>query len=95
MGYYINETKNGPLGALGKADRIIQDENAIELHFPPPIFPQDKAVICVVSNGPFDAAAFAYSEEEMDYFNDPNDYRPKRWLLMNLDRARFLTGYSK
>lgn len=95
MGFYINQTTKRELGPLGKVDALIADEGAIELPFAPDQFPTDRAVICVVSNGPFEAAAFAYDKNEMDAFNDPSDYRPKRWLVMDLNTAKQLTGYSR
>ena len=57
--------------------------------------PTDRAVICVVNNGPFEADAFAYDKDEMDAFNDPQDGRPKRWLVMDLNTAKKLTGFSR
>jgi hypothetical protein len=42
-----------------------------------------KAVICVVENDLFDAAAFCYSSDEFDRFSEPNDPRRKTWLVIN------------
>jgi hypothetical protein len=36
-----------------------------------------------VDNGPFTAAAIAYSPEELTYFANPDDCRPKRWFLVD------------
>lgn len=93
MGYYINETKNGLMPALGKTEILILHEKAQEIFHAPKKFPQDKAIICVVNNGIFEAAGFAYDEKEMNAFNDPMDSRPKRWLVMNLERAKSLAGF--
>lgn len=77
MGLYLNKTSKGEyLPARGKADALIAD-GAVEqdtLHYV-----RDKSV-CVVDNGAFDAAAFAYNEEEFVYFRDDGTTRPKRWL---------------
>lgn len=78
MGYYINTKRNGTyLPARGKADILIA-EGAKEIQ--PPITFQP-GLICVVNNGPFEAAGHCYSEQEMREFNDPFDRRPKRWLV--------------
>lgn len=95
MGFYINQTTKRKLGAIGKADALIEDEGAIELPFPPDTLPTDKGIVCVVNNGPFEAAAFAYSQREMEAFNDTEDRRVKRWLVMDLQRAKELSGYSR
>lgn len=92
MGYYITSTKAGPLSLHGKAEDLIKNENAVKIESPPLAFPTDKAVICVVDNGPFEAAAFAYSKNEMDYFAE-SDGRPKQWLLMDINRAKELSGF--
>lgn len=39
-------------------------------------------LVCVVQNGPFDAAAICYSLDELRAFGDPDDFRTKRWLVM-------------
>ena len=77
MGKYINNMKDGSsLPARGKANALIaagaKVTNAV---FQPNL-------VCVVENGPFDAAAFMYSQKEMEEFNDPNDFRPKTWLIV-------------
>jgi hypothetical protein len=44
-------------------------------------------IVCVVNNGPFDAAAICYSLNELRAFNEPTDYRPKRWLVIPRDEV--------
>lgn len=86
MGYYINKTSKGvQLPASDKADYLILD-GAIEV---PAKFQPN--LICVVENGPFDAAAYAYNEKEFNEFNYP-DGRPKRWLVH--PKAAELAGYG-
>lgn len=91
MGFYIE----GPLHR--KADHIIQTEDAIELagaDAAREAFSNGMGVICVVENGPFDAAAFAFSSEELEVFANPSDSRPKRWLAMDRERAEELSGFA-
>ena len=39
-------------------------------------------LVCVVDNGPFAAAGYAFDEQEFNDFNDPNDLRPKKWFVV-------------
>ena len=75
MGKYINNASTGKaLPATGKADLLIED-GATEVagdKF-------EENLICIVDNGFFDAAAYAYSESEYDEFKR-EDGRPKRWV---------------
>lgn len=96
MGYYISEGPN-----IGKAKYLIETYGAIECPFPPTRYsqvPKDKAIICVVLNASmgFDAAAYAFNDEELNRFQyRPDDQRPRRWLLMNRDKVRELTGFRE
>lgn len=79
MGRYLN-----PGVTVGKADQLI-GLGAVEIPGPPDSLsdiPEESALICVVSNGPFDAAGYAYNDGELKAFTVPDDTRPKRWLLM-------------
>ncbi len=91
MGYYIQ----GP--ALQKADFLVREHKGEEID--QPLFfeevDKDKAIICVVSNGPFDAAGFAFNAREFQEFSYPDDPRPKRWVLIDRKLACELTGYKK
>ena len=87
MGFYIQ----GP--ALGKA-AFFKSEYDAEFIEKPASFqdvPQDKAIICVVNNGPFEAAGYAFSEREFEVFAGP-DTRSKTWMLMDKALAEKLTG---
>lgn len=78
MGKYINNTSDGKeLSALGKASALISDGAELLVYEPKE---WEEGLVCVVANGPFDAAAYAYNKAEMEAFQDPSDERPKVWL---------------
>lgn len=78
MGWYV-ETP----GFFNKAEKIKKMYGAVELTR---CDAEDKideckgAVICVVKNSSFEAAAFCYSPQEFRRFDYPGDPRPKTWL---------------
>ena len=78
MGYYVEV----PL-PTNKAEQLVRLHDA-ELVLSPEDFDfkSDYALICVVENGLFDAAAIAYNRFERDAFNDPKDPRDKVWLKL-------------
>jgi len=84
MGYYINEIDGESIGATSqeKCDALIK-AGAIEVDGT--AFQEN--LICVVNNGPFAAAGYAYSEAEYNAFAEP-DGRPRRWFT--IDRAKEL-----
>jgi hypothetical protein len=45
---------------------------------PPPVWQPN--LICVIENGAWDAAAYAYSEAEFNYFLNDKSGRSKIWL---------------
>jgi len=51
-----------------------------------------KAVIIVVDNGPFEAAGLVLNLKEFNAFTRPDDYRPKSFILMDLDVAKKEVG---
>ena len=80
MGMYINQTSKGMMGALGKAQALLED-GAVEIKTPNK---WQEGMVCVVANGFFDAAAYIPDEDEMNYFiTTPNDFRPRRWFIYN------------
>ena len=54
-----------------------------------------KGVVCVVDNGPFEAAAFCFDAKELKDFQDPNDPRPEVWIVMDRATAEKLSGYDQ
>tara|TARA_Y100000034_G_scaffold107544_1_gene137158 strand:- start:78 stop:353 length:276 start_codon:yes stop_codon:yes gene_type:complete len=89
MGYYIETgTFHGKAG-------IIAEDNDGWIYPEPPAWadiPTGRAIICVVDNGPFEAAAFCYDEDEYEDFKQ-DDGRPKTYVVIQWERACELTGY--
>jgi len=79
MERYVKLTSKGVLGrsAGEKCDSIIADGGK-EIRQPKEWIPN---LVCVVDNGFFGAAAYAYSENEMKVFQQSTDGRSKRWLV--------------
>jgi hypothetical protein len=86
MGYYIetpqDKHKAQQLHELYHAELVLSPET-FDFNGP-------DALICVVENVGFDAAAIAYDAKERDDFLDPNDDRPKVWLKMPKTRVHLL-----
>lgn len=96
MGYYIDHLADGTqLPARGKAKFLMKDPAVTVLSVPFEHYRGgfQKDLVCVVENGHFDAAGFAFSEQEMRDFNDPRDTRMKTWLIV--PGAKKLSGYEK
>lgn len=81
MGYYI-ET----LAPRFKANQLMELHGA-KLE-PGPFFDPSrvKIPICVVQNGPFDAAAVGFSQDEVDAFCG-QDGRPRTWLSLSKEKV--------
>ena len=93
MGKYI-ET---PGHTSGKASILIHEHGAERLDRVTPgefeiQYGRGKAIICVVENPLFDAAALAYSKAEFLYFYTEIPNRPKTWLAMDWEKAHELAG---
>ena len=91
MGYYIEVPKN-----KGKAQQIVELYGG-RIALRPPSFEDitpDEAIICVVDNGPFEAAAFCFDQRELRDFSF-YDGRPRTWVIMNRQKACKLTGYEE
>lgn len=89
MGYYINTSANH-----GKAEIIASELNGEILPGRPTwgAWPADKALIVVVDNGLFEAAGYAYSEQEYEAFTDLEDVRPKTYVLIDKEDAEVHSG---
>ena len=91
MGYYIEVPEN-----KGKAQQIVELYGG-RIVLSPPLFEDiapDEAIICVVDNGPFEAAAFCYNQDELYAFTHM-DGRRRVWVVMDRRRACDLTGYEE
>ena len=81
MGKYLNDYLKGePIRIRSKVTALVN--SGAETIEEPTRFDQfeGKSIICVVDNGPFQAAAYAYNQSELDCFKRP-DGRPKSWLI--------------
>ncbi len=75
MGYYIEVPEN-----KGKAEQLVALHGATILKQRPATFediPEGQALICIMDNGPFEAAALCYSSEELDAFDAQDDIGPE------------------
>lgn len=90
MGYYIQTALHN-----NKALQIAHAYDGVIVEKPKRFadIPTGLALIAVVDNGPFEAAAFCYDEEEFRDFTDPSDERPKTYVVMKWDIACKLSGY--
>jgi hypothetical protein len=91
MGYYIQGPNKDKVGFLLKNHDAMLLESAVQAR---EAFKEGFGVVCVVDNGIFKAAAFAFSEEELEVFAKLYD-RPKTWLAMDRKLAEELSGYGK
>lgn len=105
MGFYINELEDGtPLPKIGKADFLLEhikpsiEWSRLPDNFDPVSFGYNNAVIAVVDNGLFDAAA--YVDEHL--FNriklekeQGKPPRKTRFICMNRVIAAKLAGIEK
>jgi hypothetical protein len=94
VGYYVEV----PGTSTNKAEKIIKIFNArIISQEQAEAFAEDpdKAVICVVVNPSFDAAAFCHNAAEFKRLTYRLDPRPKTWLVTD-DRPLIekVTGYA-
>jgi hypothetical protein len=91
MGYYIEVPAN-----TGKA-RLIEELHGGTILARQPEWDEfpDLAIIVVVDNGIFEAAGYAYDEAEYRAFTEPDDMRPKTFLVMPRDKAEELSGRSR
>lgn len=82
MGMYIEVPVS-----FDKAKQIKEIYGAKEVS-PAPPSTLDGTLVCVVSNPFFDAAGICYDDREFQVFTDPDDTRPKKWLVMDTELAR-------
>ncbi len=96
MGYYIQ----GP--SKGKVEMLMNQYGA---HWMPPAeaplsyeeIPKDKAIVVVIENPLFEAAALCYNSREFEdliNFDVVDDPRPRTILIMDRAKAYELAGYN-
>lgn len=94
MGYYLQAP---PEQTHNKADFLCNEYEGIIITFEEAkalINNPEIAIVCVVDNGLFEAAAYCYSYKEFEDFSRAEDQRPKVWLLFNnADKIREVAGY--
>ena len=91
MGYYIEVPKS-----KGKAQQVVELYGGRVAPYPPSFedITPDEAIICVVDNGPFEAAGFAYDQDELYRFTNI-DGRRRTWVIMSRRKACKLTDYEE
>ena len=90
MGYYIQGPSKNK-GAFLEEEYNARECSQIEAFVH--IEDLDEIGVCVVDNGSFEAAALCYNKKEFIVLSNPRDLRPKKWYLMNRDKACELAGY--
>jgi hypothetical protein len=90
MGYYIEVPHNHD-----KAEQIVELHGGEIIRCPESFadVPTGKALICVVDNLRFEAAGFCFDSQEFSEFSR-YDGRPKKWVLIDYDKAKELTGFN-
>ncbi len=90
MGYYIEVPED-----KGKAQQIVELYGGRIVPSPPSFedITPDEAIICVVDNGHYEAAGFAFNQRELHAFSF-YERRPRTWVIMNRQKACELTGYE-
>lgn len=92
MGYYLNSGQ-----VLHKAEWLIREHRAksVSQHEARNLLNNPSlAVVVVVNNGLFDAVAFLYGANEFAAFTMPDDMRLKRFLIMNRELCKQLSGFK-
>jgi len=91
MGYYIQVPAH-----KDKAQQIVKLYGGRIIPYPLAFedVPAHEALICVVDNGLFEAAAFCYDQDEFQAFSYP-DGRPRVWVVIDRKKACELSGYQE
>lgn len=95
MGFYINQLPDGTfLKPKGKGDKLMQLPNVDVLDGPPDTHViGDKVAVCIIDNGPFDAAGIAFSKGELyDFVQGARDL-PCEWLMVPIITVTKLNPY--
>lgn len=90
MGYYIQ-------GPAKKVDYILSTYNGVRLEKAPKSIidlTEGQGLVCIVDNGPFQAAAFVFDDGELDAFTQPGDGRSKVWVSAPWELVSEASGFS-
>jgi hypothetical protein len=88
MGCYVNpesEAKESWLNREGKKVNTTCSNNK----------PENTLPVMLVFNNLFTAAGIAYSEDELNYFLDPSDYRVKLWYYVPLEKLELVSDIKE
>lgn len=93
MGYYLEtprlKDKARQLEKIYNARPVTMEEALEAIHA------GTVAVMCVIRNPHFDAAAYCYSLAEFRRFNYVSDDRPRTWMIIDdKDMVEDLSGYT-
>lgn len=81
MARYINTYKGVKLPAHGKTQFLLANiEGTTKLPHAPSEYVSN--LVCVVDNGPFQAAAYTDTSLEFDRFKEDGSGRPKDWIIV-------------
>lgn len=81
MGYYINKNSKGDFIGVSFNEKLFNLINdGAKLIDKPSVW--EEGLVCVINNGMFGAAAWAYDEDEMNCFLNTNG-RDFQWLKFN------------
>lgn len=56
------------------------------------LIPEGKAVVCLVDNGGFKAAAIVFDRTEYGRIVEDQDSRPKRWYLADIEQLKTVSA---
>lgn len=90
MGFYVNQDKNGKHLGISFTEKLENLKKDGAKTIPPPV-KWEEGLVCLVNNGHFAGAGYAYDKDEMEVFLVP-DGRTKQWLLY--ESAKELSGYK-
>lgn len=95
MGFYIDQLPNGVfLKPKYKWDKLMQLPDVDVLDGPPATHViGDKVAVCIIDNGPFDAAGIAFSEAELYDFVEGARDTPCEWLMIPIATVTKLNPY--
>lgn len=91
MGYYVEVPQD-----FNKVVQLCQLHAGVQIKKPDTLaeIPEDKALIVVVHNAMFEAAALAFDQGEFEAFHLPYEQRHREYVLLDKALAYKLTKYT-